>query len=426
MTAPTGVTDPAPDVAATSLLGRLLPSDRSARVLAAATLVNMVGNGFYLASSMLFFTRVVQLSTTEVGEGLAVCAVVGVFAGVPLGHLADRLGAREVFIALQLVQAAAMMLFPLVHGFPAFLAVVVVAAVGQRGGTAVGGALIAYIATPARRTSTRAYLRSVINAGTAVGVAAAGFALQANSRHDYVLLVLGNGLTFLLAAVILLWLPRVPPRQAPPQASRAEALRDRPYLAVAALSGVLAFQYDVMSVALPLWVVQETGAPRWSLSLLLVGNTAVIVLFQVRAARGVVDVTSAGRVTRRSAVVFLVSCTAIALAAGTPAAVALPLLAGGVLVHSVGELWFAAGTFELGYGLARDHAQGQYQGVFNLAAGLARSASPLVLTTLCLEWGRPGWIVLGIGLAVTGLAVPPVAAWAARSRLPEPPLTSNS
>lgn len=75
-----------------SIARAAFPPPGPIRILAAATFVNMVGSGFYLTSSLLFFTRVVGLTTNQVGFGLAVAALTGIACGVPLGHVADRVG----------------------------------------------------------------------------------------------------------------------------------------------------------------------------------------------------------------------------------------------------------------------------------------------------------------------------------------------
>jgi MFS family permease len=398
-----------------SLKSTVFPDAGPVRILAAASLVSMIGNGLYLPSSMLFFTRVLGFSSTTVGASLTIATVIGVVAGVPIGATADRIGMRGVFIALQLVQGSAMLLFPLARGFPAFLTVIIVASVGQRGGIAVGAALTAHLSEAGDRSKNRAYIRAINNLGLSVGAALSVLALEANSRSGYTLVILGNGVTFLVTDLILLWIPRVRTDRRPVNTRRFEALRDARYITVAALSGVLAYQYDVLAIVIPLWVVEYTIAPHWMVSVLTFLNTLIIAVFQVRAGRGVTNVAAAGKAMRRSGLAFLAGCCLLAYASGLSALAACGLLLLGVLIQTLGELWYAAGTFEVGYSLAQDHAQGEYQGVFNLAVGLVRSSSPAVLTALCLTWGRVGWIFLGAGLAVVGLVAPAISRWAGQS-----------
>ncbi|MFI2258657.1 MFS transporter [Streptomyces tubercidicus] len=399
------------------------------RFLTVASFVTTVGSGLYLAGSMLFFTRVVGLSVSGVSTGLAVATVAGILSGVPLGAVADRVGPRGLYVATQGVQATAMFLFPMTHSFAVFLALATVAAIGQRGAQAVGGALVARISEPGERTRIRSHLRAVTNLGMGIGAAAAGVALQLDTTAGYTLLILANGLSFLAAAGLLLKIPSVEPVPRPPGARRMEAMRDRPYLALSLLCGVIGFQYDVVSLILPLWLVSHTAAPRWWLSALLVTNMAVVVLFQVRATRWVRGPLPGATALRGAGFLSLAGCTVLALAAGVSAPVAAALLLVGVLLLSSGELGLAAGAFEISFVLAPEHAQGQYQGAFNLADGVVRAASPVVLTALCLQWGKPGWVVLGIVLALCGLAARPLTRWALRTRTlpaPEAPDTEST
>ncbi len=101
----------------------LLPADRPSRLLAMATLINTFGNGLFFTVSVVYFTVVVGLSAHELAVGLVAAGVAGILAGVPAGHLADRVGAREVMIGLTLVSAGFMACFALVHGFTGFVVV---------------------------------------------------------------------------------------------------------------------------------------------------------------------------------------------------------------------------------------------------------------------------------------------------------------
>ena len=86
-----------------------------------AQLANSVGDGAFVVTSALFFTRVVGLSTAEVGLGLTIAWLVGFLAGVPLGNLADRRGARGTAVLLALTTATAVASFLLVRSFAGFL-----------------------------------------------------------------------------------------------------------------------------------------------------------------------------------------------------------------------------------------------------------------------------------------------------------------
>ncbi|MFC9846494.1 hypothetical protein ACFWFF_13340 [Streptomyces sp. NPDC060223] len=145
-------------------------------------------------------------------------------------------------------------------------------------------------------------------------------------------------------------------------------------------------------------------------------NTVIVIAFQVRASRGIDSPTAGGDAYRRSGVAFLASCSLISLSAGIPAWAAAALLMSAVVIHAIGELWHSAAGFEVSFALAPERATGQYLGVFGLGAGLAEALGPVLLISLCITWGRPGWYVVGALFALTGLAAPLAVRWAERQQ----------
>ena len=94
---------------------------------------------------------------------------------------------------------------------------------------------------------------------------------------------------------------RTPPRQGarrPPTTgwSTPRALRNRGFLALMTCDGVLGTNQVLLNIVIPLWLVEETDAPRVLLAWLFGTNTVMAVLLQVAAARGV---NSVARVAAR-------------------------------------------------------------------------------------------------------------------------------
>ena len=98
------------------------------------------------------------------------------------------------------------------------------------------------------------------------------------------------------------------------------------------------------------------------------------------------------------------------------AAIAVGLLALGALVQVIGELLQSSGSFLLSFDLAAEHAQGQYQGVWNTSMSISTMLAPTVLALLPLGLGVPGWIILGVWFALIGVLFVPVVRWAAARR----------
>ncbi|TDB80098.1 MFS transporter [Micromonospora sp. KC721] len=395
---------------------RLLPEPGPARTLALSTLVNTVGRGTWLTVSALFLTRSVGLSVVQVGLGLTITALVALVASTPMGYLADRHGPRGMQIGALLASAACTAALVAVRSFATFLVVGVLMAVADAATRGARGALIAGAVPADQRVRTRAYLRAVTNVGISVGAVVAGVGLAADTRAGYVALILLDCATYLLAAAILLRLAPMPPVPAPARGPRLIALRDRPFLAFTVLDGLMSMHFGLLNIALPLWVAEHTTAPRWIVSACMLVNTVIVVLFQVRASRGTEELAGAGRAARRAGVVIAVACTLFAASGGAPTPVAVVLLLAGSLVHVLGELWHSAAGWGISFGLAPAHAQGQYQGAYGMGMQLGGMVAPVVVTSLAVGWGMPGWLLLGGLFLLLGALVPPVVRWAARSR----------
>jgi MFS family permease len=378
-----------------------------------------------------YFTRDARHPATQVGLGLGIAGLVSLAVGVIAGHLADVRGPRGVDAITLILRGLGTAGFLLADTFWLFVLAVSVATAAHAAGQAARSPLIKHHGGE-RPQEFRAYLRAVANVGISLGALLAGWAVQADTHTAYQLLVVGNALVFLVAAAILMSVPSVVPASAPAlaptenQPPRQTALRDRPYLLLTALDGVMSIQYKVLTVAIPLWLVVATTAPRWMISGTMITNTVIVVLFQVRASRKVDSAAAGGHAYLQASLAFCASCALISLAAGAPTWAAVVLLISGVVIHTVGELWHAAGGFEVSFALAPDGATGQYLGLFGMGFGLSEAFGPALLIALCITWGRPGWYVVGAMFALTGLAVPAVVCWAERGAQREPSALGGS
>ncbi|GAB7187834.1 MFS transporter [Kitasatospora sp. Ki12] len=400
--------------------GRLLRHDPLVRRLALMSLVTNIGNGLFVTVSVLFLTRSVGLTPGRIALGLTAAGICGVFAGVPVGRLADRVGGKRLLLAIGPLEALAVLGYAFVHSFAAFVALACVATLLERGAAAVRSALIAGVLPAEGQVHSRALLRSVMNAGLVVGSAGAALALQADSYAGYVTMMVLDAVSFLGATVLLAGLP-VPNLTSSQNGDgdgavkpRGAALRDRRYLLVTALHAVLELQLAVLTVGIPLWIVLATDAPPAVVAAVDVVNCLLVVGFQVRASRGVVDVPTAARACLRGALLLAGGCLLYAAAQAGPAVVAVAAVLGGALVHSLGELLTSAGGWTLSLDLADQRAHGEYQGVFMSGQAAAHVIGPLVISLTVVDHGALGWVVLAALFAVAGAALPAAVAGAAR------------
>ena len=363
---------------------------------------------------MLYFTLVVHLSAAQVGLGLTTAGLVGLAGGIPAGTLADRRGPRAVTIATFAVQAATMFAFLAIHSVVTFTLVACVDRLAASANNASRGGLIARVggANPA---AFRFRLRAFGNAGVVVGTLGSGIAIQLNTHAAYAGLIAANALSDVVAALLVLRVPSYPPVPKPLQHDGRSVLTDRPFVTFAAIDGAMGLQYQAVSLLLPLWIAFHTRAPHWTVAAAFAVNAVVCVVLQTRIGTTVNSAQDGGRAFRRAGLVFLVSCPLVALSADVPGHWAPLVIIAAISVHSLGEIWQSCANIALGFGLAPDHAQGQYQGALGLGFDAGQALAPALLTTAVLGLGQAGWILLGMLFATLGSFGPAVTAWAQRT-----------
>jgi hypothetical protein len=179
-------------------------------------------------------------------------------------------------------------------------------------------------------------------------------------------------------------------------------LRDTRYLTIAALNGIITMQFGLLTVGMPLWVTQHTHAPAATVGLLLVVNTVIVALYQVRATRLVRDVPAAGRAVLLASLLLLLACLMYAAAAHFTAAMAVGVLVLAVLAHSAGEILSEAGSWELAFELADPRNIGAYQGVSQTGFAVGTALAPAVVTSTAIDHATFGWLLLGMIFVAAG------------------------
>lgn len=399
------------------LTRRGIPTDPTLRVLALGTFVNRAGTGASITTFALFFTQKVGLAATDVGLVLSVASVLAMIGQVPLGHLGDTRGPRETMRALTIAAGVALLGLLAARSMWALMVVTSVSTVLMLGNGAVRNGYIARVATGGRGVMFKAYLRAVTNVAMSLGAALGGLALLVDRTWAYLAVFALDGVSAIVTGLLCSRLPHLPPAPARLAGEpRLAVLRDRPYVVVTLLSGIVAMHFVVMELAIPLWIAARTDAPTSMVAVLLVLNTVVVALFQVRLARGADDVMSSARAMVVGCAWIAAGFVVISFSSGAGAAVAVVLLLVGAAVHVVGEMISSGGQWGISMGLAPEERQGQYQGFAGLGFSLSNVVAPMLITVLCIEWGRPGWWVLGGLVLASGLLLVPVCRWALRTR----------
>ncbi|MFI6156717.1 MFS transporter [Kitasatospora sp. NPDC051170] len=392
------------------------PGGRDARIMLLAQGIDRTGTGVWAAASVLYFTFVCGLDERQLGLMLGVAAVAGI-AGSPLaGRAAERFPVRGLLIATHLLRLGTMALMLVVHHFLALLLVVAVTCLAERSAKTLEMLFASRVAGEQRGTF-QALFRSIANAGYAVGAGIAALGLAFGTTTAYQALILGNALTYVLAAELvrrtrepagrgLLTAPApapAPSSEEVPEVSHAPRgpWRDKGYLLFVLMDIPLSLDDSILNVGLPVWLVHHTSAPSAVVPVFLVLNTVLVVALQLRVSAWAQGARGATRAVRWYGLTVLAACALIALSAGGGVWTAsLALLAAAMLV-TFAELLRSVTSWELAVSLAPAGAGASYLGVAGMAQSVQRAAGPLLLTGAVMAAGPLGWLTLGA--ATTGL-----------------------
>jgi MFS family permease len=392
------------------------------RRLSTQSVLSAFGDGVFLTGSAVFFTQIVGLSAAQVGLGLTIAGVVTFLVAVPLGKLSDRFGAKRVWAISSLIEAVLYLGWLAAGGMVGFVTVMVAVQVVSTASRAARNAYRFDVFPREERVASNAYFRAARNVGYTLGALLAGVALATNNDDVVRVVPVATAVLLLLNATLVSRLPRrgahveeeSPLEAALDGKGRRSALRNRGYLLMSIFGGVLGTHQVLLNVVIPLWLVEETDAPRVLLAWLFGTNTVLAVLLQVAAARGVVTVADSLRALRRGAAFFVLSCGIVLVTHDTIGWVTIALVWIGHVTVTGAELFDSAGEWGLQAELSDPARRGEYQGVSQLGYTVGSVWAPAAYTFLAMEWGTPGWLIIAAIVAVAAIAIHPASRAAER------------
>ncbi|SDI17198.1 Predicted arabinose efflux permease, MFS family [Actinokineospora alba] len=391
-----------------TLSARFIPADSLRRKLIAIRLAESIGKGVFISGSVVYFTLHVGLSAGQVGLGLSAAGFSGLLSSIAFGMVADRMNRRRLLSILFVTLAVGFSLYSLVDNVIAFYVLVMCVGFVEYGTSPTTSALLGTLVPPEERVRLKAMMRSVFNIGFSLGIGVA--AAAALSPRLLVMIPLTTAVLMIAAAVLVTRLPEGEAKPIPSGLRRFAAVRDLPFLGVIGVSTVLASHVTIVLVTLPLWALTRTSMPHFVVPLLLIFNTVFVILFQVRASKGAETVLGASRIARRSGYWLAAGCLTVAVTALNSNVILVSgAIIAAVLVLSVAEIMQSASAWGLGFGLAPEHAQGEYLGAFDLHVISQNIIGPAILSGIVIAFGFWGWVAIAAVVLVASALIAPAA-----------------
>lgn len=398
------------------------------RLLLTLTLLQSLGVGLFLASAPLLLVSGVGLTAGEVAGGLSIGGLSALVTSVAISRSSDRFGRRAVLLACYGLLGPLYVCYAFIGSLSSFVIVASLVLVAETAGSPLRSALTSDLFPVNERVAMRAQVRTCFNVGASLGALAALVPLSYGSVNAFRAVALSQAAIGIACAVLTLSLPRshreagggALPTPTPAATTwwhqlTGVGLRDRRYLSLALVNGLLETHNSVLTIALPLWILAWTDLDPRAAAAAFVLNTVLVVALQIRLSRGAESAGGAAQMLLGAGVLLCGACAVLAITAGRGDGAGYALLAVGVTLLSLAEILQSASGFQLSFAAAVPGREGEYQGVFGLGRGLQQFVGPVLVTSLVVGRGVPGWIALGAIFATLGFLGRHIAADAVRA-----------
>jgi MFS family permease len=331
------------------------------------------------------------------GTVVSVGTAAGLLAPPFAGRLVDRLGPRSVVIGAQLLQAAGAATYLLAEGVRATLLAAVLLAAGQQGFYSALFALIADVSPPGPKDRSYAQVNMVRSGAFGTGALVAGLLLTTVDEAGLRVAVSLNAVTFLVSAALLFAYVRDHHHAGgDPAAAAADGparvLRNRPYLALIGVTGLVALVTDFFLVGMPVFALDVLHTPDW------LPGAMVAVLTALGTLLGTAAVRATAHLDRLTAMAFGTALYLVWILVAL-AAIVVPepwqglWLLGSVLVLAAGSLMFGPRANALAEAVAPRATRGRHLAAFQYAFTVAGVVAPAVVAMFTLGAWVP-WVAL--------------------------------
>jgi MFS family permease len=342
---------------------------------------NSFGNGVVFPFLAIYLTDVRGFGIASAGIAIAISAGAQLTAGVAMGPVIDRLGARRVLRAGLVIQALGFGLLPLVSEPWHAYALLAFEGIGSAAFWPSQSTLISRLTPPARLHAAFAQQRVTMNLGVGLGGLTGGLIASVDSPTSFTVLFVLDGLTFLAYAGVLSFVrdPGTPPlREGESAGSYREVLRDRLFLGLWSLNFLfVAAGYSLLNL-LPPFISDHSGLSERQIGAVFFFNTVTIVLAQLPISRwleGKRRLRALALMPLLWAVTWLgVDATGYWLEA-TSAFVAITVFA---IVFGIGECFHGPAHQALVGELGAERLRGRYFALHSMSWGLGGVAGPAI------------------------------------------------
>jgi MFS family permease len=340
-------------------------------------------------------------------------AILGAAAAITLpiplwaGALADRVGARPLVIAAQVLQALAYLAYGSVTEPVGIFLAAATGAIGVRLFWSSVFTLIADYADhvgSSRKDLWYAWANIARTVGIGAGGLITGLVIADGRDAAYRAIAYASFACYTVAAITLAAFVRLPrhhrPAGAEPSPGYRTLLRDRTFLGLTGVNVFFALSTLMLGLSLPTFIQTALRGPAWLTSTILVGNAILIALLGSRITRRLAGWRRT-QVLRVAAALWAGWGLAYFGIAEVRAGVIVGLIVA-TFLFTLAEVLHAPASMAIAATIAPSSLRGRYLAVFQYSWIAAEIGAPVFFTTLFeVGYGLPFLILAGVnGVAV--------------------------
>jgi MFS family permease len=371
-------------------------------IVEAGVFLNMLGYGAVLPFEIVYLHEARSFGLGVAGLVVGLVTGVAVLVSPIAGAVIDRIGARTTAVVAGLALAAGYASLAFVTTPPAAFAAAALAGIGNGGLGPSQSALMVALAPREVRQRVSAVSRVAVNVGIGLGGAIGGV-VAAFGLNGFVVLFIGNAVTYLLYTAILAAAVREGVRPEPVAGGYRQVLRDRAFLRFGLTNvAMIAVGWGVLAWLVPPYA-RELGIAPGLIGLLLLVNAAAVVLGQLPIVRLAEGKSRVGALSLGSGTWVIACLLAVFAEAGGPES-AFACLVVAAVFFGIGECLYATAFMPLVADLAPPALRGRYMATAGLSWWLGLAVAPTIGGQL-LAVSAPLALAAGAALAALTIAL---------------------
>lgn len=365
--------------------------------LLAALCVNAFGAGMFYPFALLYFTRATSLSVGTIGLILTTATLITLAVTPVTGALVDRLGSRRLVVTSQVLEATGFAVYLTVSSAVTLFIASLLVTSATRMFYASFSTMIAERADGPDRDRWYGMVGVTQSLAASISGFLASLIIASIGQPGFRFVIVFNACCLALSA-ILLGRVRIERRIAASGSADGgyrSVLRDGAFVRIVASNALFILCSMLPGLGLAVYVTDALHAPLWTVGVLGIIQTGLVVGLQMRVIQSVEGISRI-RVMQLAGCVWIVACLLFAGAVVVPAVVLLPCLVLSIACFTVAQMLYVPTARSLAASIGPTALQGRYVAMCEFSWGLAGALGPALFGIAFDVFSAAPWLLMGV------------------------------